>query len=411
MKSLKIIIAVFILLFIAITAIALLQPDVYSVERSVRIDSDKEKVFEYMQSPENWLEWAVWLDTNEYSVSRTGKPRINANNENRDVSTIIFDDLSGDTLLQVEIRRLQGFNSITRISLRKMGAETEVNWNEFGETGWHPARKLFLNFFMDDFIGPEIRKSLMNMKFHIENQIDSAMDITILYDNSKAMPELEKGWGFSALVENVLFDTGDDFDKLIYNIKELKIDPQKINYIVLSHKHNDHTGGAFQMAGLLDSLKAIYICGDFSYEMKARLRQSGAELIVADTAVEIVPGIYTSGQFIGSHRDYELNEHCLVLHDGNQIGIVTGCAHPGIDEMVETCRRRFNAEKIAFVAGGFHTNYLSADQLKALAIELKKTGVEKVMPMHCSGKAALPAFKEVFGDSAVKMAAGSEFEF
>ncbi|MBN1262370.1 MAG: MBL fold metallo-hydrolase, partial [Anaerolineae bacterium] len=77
--------------------------------------------------------------------------------------------------------------------------------------------------------------------------ISDTVRITILYDNTSTAPELRAGWGFSALVEyhghTVLFDAGADPTILKHNASQLNIDLAVIEAIVLSHIHQDHTGG------------------------------------------------------------------------------------------------------------------------------------------------------------------------
>ena len=71
------------------------------------------------------------------------------------------------------------------------------------------------------------------------------MKITILYDNS-ANPGLKSGWGFSCLVDSgqkILFDTGDNGEKLMYNFEKLNIDPKSVDKVVLSHNHWVHVDG------------------------------------------------------------------------------------------------------------------------------------------------------------------------
>lgn len=77
--------------------------------------------------------------------------------------------------------------------------------------------------------------------------------ITIVYDNQLHDKNLKSGWGFSCLVEHsgkkIIFDTGDNVEKLESNFKNLQINPQDFEAIVLSHNHWDHTGGLEAVLG------------------------------------------------------------------------------------------------------------------------------------------------------------------
>lgn len=71
--------------------------------------------------------------------------------------------------------------------------------------------------------------------------------ITILAENSVYGKGLQGEHGLSLLVEagehKVLFDTGAS-DLFLRNARLLGLDLSDVEYVVLSHGHRDHTGGA-----------------------------------------------------------------------------------------------------------------------------------------------------------------------
>ena len=71
--------------------------------------------------------------------------------------------------------------------------------------------------------------------------------ITILYDAFGPPSGLVKDWGFAALVEysgkRVLFDTGNDAKIFERNVRQLGIDLARLDAVVISHRHGDHTSG------------------------------------------------------------------------------------------------------------------------------------------------------------------------
>ena len=71
--------------------------------------------------------------------------------------------------------------------------------------------------------------------------------MTILYDNYVFIDGTKSDWGFACLIEGtektILFDTGTKSDVLWHNIKKLNADLSKVEQIVISHNHGDHTGG------------------------------------------------------------------------------------------------------------------------------------------------------------------------
>src|SRR5271154_1922990 len=75
----------------------------------------------------------------------------------------------------------------------------------------------------------------------------SANRVTILYDAFGKSAPTTKAWGFSALVEyggkRILFDTGNDAEIFEHNVKALGVDLTKLDFVVMSHRHADHTTG------------------------------------------------------------------------------------------------------------------------------------------------------------------------
>jgi len=175
------------------------------------------------------------------------------------------------------------------------------------------------------------------------------MKITILYDNN-ANPGLKSGWGFSCLVDGsqrILFDTGDDGDKLIYNFDKANVDPKSVNKVVLSHNHWDH----------VDGLRSF------------RKFNSEAEVVHPDDfsePIEISSGIYTTGALGLFPR-----EQSLVTKTEKGNIVITGCAHPGLEKIIRTARR---LGRIYGVLGGFH-GFSKFTELE---------GFQLIAPCHCT---------------------------
>jgi 7,8-dihydropterin-6-yl-methyl-4-(beta-D-ribofuranosyl)aminobenzene 5'-phosphate synthase len=71
--------------------------------------------------------------------------------------------------------------------------------------------------------------------------------ITILYDAFGSRRDLTRDWGFAALVEyggkRILFDTGNDAEIFARNVRTLGVDLRRLDFVVVSHRHGDHTAG------------------------------------------------------------------------------------------------------------------------------------------------------------------------
>ena len=72
------------------------------------------------------------------------------------------------------------------------------------------------------------------------------INTTVLLENSLYNRNLKKAHGLSLLIktpeQHILLDTGPD-SKFYKNAKKMGIDLSKVDSLVLSHAHYDHTGG------------------------------------------------------------------------------------------------------------------------------------------------------------------------
>jgi 7,8-dihydropterin-6-yl-methyl-4-(beta-D-ribofuranosyl)aminobenzene 5'-phosphate synthase len=224
------------------------------------------------------------------------------------------------------------------------------------------------------------------------------VEFTILYDNNPDVEGLRTGWGFASLIElpagTLLFDTGGDGPALLANFEALGKDPRAVDVVVLSHAHGDHTGG---LAALLESGAAptVYV--------PAGLAVASSRRVEVDEPQELLPGVWTTGAVRGS-----VTEQALVVQSAEGWVLVTGCAHPGIVQMVERAQEAVG-EEIHLVMGGFHLRAESAVRIEGLIEELQALGVEAAAPTHCSGDEARRLFKEAFGEQGYLIGVGTTF--
>ena len=231
--------------------------------------------------------------------------------------------------------------------------------------------------------------------------------ITTLYDNYHHSGDLRTNWGFACLVELsgtvVLFDTGGDGPTLMHNIDELGIDLARVQALVLSHDHGDHTGGVQGVLERCSDLK-VYVCDSFSSRTKLEVKENGGQLVEVTSPVEIAPGIHSTGALGAA-----IHEQSLVVDTGEGIVVITGCAHPGIVGIVRKAKQLAQGD-VLLVTGGFHLMGAS-EKLVARAIsDLKDLGVRKASPTHCTGDAAIEQFREAFGEDFVPGGVGLVIE-
>src|SRR2546428_1033212 len=74
-----------------------------------------------------------------------------------------------------------------------------------------------------------------------------AKRITILYDAFGAPSALVKAWVFAGFVEyggkRILLDAGNTANLFEHNVKQLRLDLKRLDAVVISHRHGDHTSG------------------------------------------------------------------------------------------------------------------------------------------------------------------------
>jgi len=228
----------------------------------------------------------------------------------------------------------------------------------------------------------------------------SPVTLTVVYNNIPFDKRLTTGWGFACLIETdattVLFDTGVVGSVLMDNLAALAIDPRKIDRVVLSHYHDDHTAGLDALLDVNDHL-TVYVPRSFPAPFKTHVAERARVQEVGESAV-IARQIRTTGEVAGG-----TSEQALIVETGQGLILVTGCAHPGIVKMVQHARLYGD---VYFIMGGFHLMDRMESESEAVVTTLKTMGIQKVAPSHCTGDVAILQFQAAFGTGFVPSGAG-----
>jgi 7,8-dihydropterin-6-yl-methyl-4-(beta-D-ribofuranosyl)aminobenzene 5'-phosphate synthase len=93
----------------------------------------------------------------------------------------------------------------------------------------------------------------------------------------------------------------------------------------------------------------------------------------------------------------ELRELSLAINTPEDMVIVVGRSHPGIEKIVAAAAA-INPH-IYIIVGGFHIVVASDADIEKIVTALHDTfKVEYVAPGHCTGEPAFKALKKAFGD-------------
>jgi len=233
---------------------------------------------------------------------------------------------------------------------------------------------------------------------------EERMIVTVVYDNNPSVEGLRTGWGFSCLVEGyqrtVLFDTGGDSETLLYNMEKLRVDPTKVEVVFLSHIHADHTGGLDGFLGK-NAKVDVFLLPSFPSNFKKRVKSLGANCVEVGDPIEVCKGAYSTGE-LGS----SIKEQSLVVQTPKGLVIITGCAHPGIVEIIEQVKKSFK-EDIHLVMGGFHLVSTSEPEIGEIVQDFRRLGVVKSAPCHCSGDECRELFERGYKEDFIKLGVGS----
>lgn len=248
-------------------------------------------------------------------------------------------------------------------------------------------------------------------KRKIQEGLEALQEIklSVIYDNYEFKSGLETDWGFSCVVETeeeekvLLFDTGVDSSILLANMKALGIAAEKINAVFLSHFHGDHTKG---LEGLLKIKKNLEVMVPtyFPADFKEKLESSGASVSDFKRAGKIREGLYTTGE-MGTG----IIEQSLIINTSKGLIVITGCAHPGILDIIKRAKELFDKD-VYLALGGFHLNRASKDDLKKIIDSLKQLGVQKIAACHCSGDLCRTMLQEAYGENFIVTGTGKVIE-
>lgn len=249
--------------------------------------------------------------------------------------------------------------------------------------------------------------------------------ISILCDNTVGPVAGTLGeHGFAALVEYpggaLLFDTGQGAT-LLTNAQRMNKDLHRVETVVLSHGHYDHSGGLLPLLRtcgpkrvlahpalfapryrVKDTGEAIAIGIPYTEEY---LLGQGARFDFSQGPREVAKGMLLTGEVprrtefetgdrglysdpAKEHVDPLPDDQSLVIRGERGLTILLGCCHAGLVNTIEAARQLTDESEVYAVVGGTHLGFCTGDQLEQTIQTLRRYRVRKICAGHCTGFAA-----------------------
>jgi 7,8-dihydropterin-6-yl-methyl-4-(beta-D-ribofuranosyl)aminobenzene 5'-phosphate synthase len=274
------------------------------------------------------------------------------------------------------------------------------------------------------------------------------LTITTLSENTASIPPLLGEQGLSILVRtgetSLLLDTGQSISAS-HNADTLGVDLARIDKIVLSHGHFDHTGG---LRALLQKMKRkvdivahpdVWAAKYNRYEdhppryigipfQQEELESLGANFILSRQPVVLAQGITTTGEvpmktayetidphlFVKEGGEFKpdpvLDDRGIIINTGKGLAVILGCAHRGLINTLEHARALTGIDNIELVVGGSHLIGSSQERIWQTIAALKDLKVRRLGLCHCTSLPVAAILAREFGDDFFFNSTGSRIE-
>ena len=268
--------------------------------------------------------------------------------------------------------------------------------------------------------------------------------LTVIVDNTPS-GDIKGEWGLSILVQYggkmILADAGAS-DLFAENLKKLGFSIEDIDYATLSHAHYDHGNGMPRF--FRDNKKAkLYVrettddnCYHKKFFIHAYIGVPKKLMTDYKDRIEIVSGDHElfDGAYLIPHKTPGLesigkremmfrktskgwmpddfsHEQSLVLDTEKGLVIINCCSHGGAVNIINEVRSTFPDKHVYGIIGGFHLFNKSDEEIRHVAEEIRKTGIEFVCTGHCTKERACGILKQELGESLTQLRVGLEMEF
>jgi 7,8-dihydropterin-6-yl-methyl-4-(beta-D-ribofuranosyl)aminobenzene 5'-phosphate synthase len=234
-----------------------------------------------------------------------------------------------------------------------------------------------------------------------------SIKVTTLLNNDVWMRGLASSWGLSLYVDInseeeqhiILMDTSVSSDALFKNIAKLEVNLSNVEVIFISHWHLDHCGSLSHVLPSVRKQTPVYVPCEISSGIK-KIRAAGGTPIICSEPIYIMEGVMSTGEMGGG-----VSEHSLVINIGDKgFVVLSGCAHPGIVNIVKRAQQVSGISTVYAIIGGFHIS--SKSEGVNVADFLCELDVKLVSPCHCTGVDAKNTIADILKSTYVKNGSG-----
>jgi 7,8-dihydropterin-6-yl-methyl-4-(beta-D-ribofuranosyl)aminobenzene 5'-phosphate synthase len=237
----------------------------------------------------------------------------------------------------------------------------------------------------------------------------------------------------------ILFDTGNNAAIFEHNVKALGVDLTKLDFVVISHRHADHTTGLRYVLSVNPNV-TVYVPADGANgfggvpipdaffraddSLPAKMRYFGGtdpehltfgkvydtgHFVFVNQLTEVSPGIFLVRTVSQKTGTLELPELTLAIKKSNGLLLVDGCSHAGIEAILEAASAVDPRTEVVF--GGLHLVTAPLAEIDALVENLKtKWKVQRIAPGHCTGEPAFARLREAYGENYLYAGLGTMVE-
>ena len=259
--------------------------------------------------------------------------------------------------------------------------------------------------------------------------------IVTLSENTVSANGFHAEWGLSLYAEteegNFLLDTGNGASA-VYNAERLGIDLGKIDKLVLSHSHADHTGGLrdflrrrnkeIEIIAHPDVFGLTYVAKDGKNLFRGipfrreELESLGAKFILTAEPMKLSESVLTTGE-VPMVTDFEKvvdnvsrkegtqmvpdevkDDLSIVFKTAHGLAVMLGCSHRGVVNHLLHAQKITDVKEIHTVVGGCHLFNAKAERIKKTIDALREFNIQQLGVSHCTGMKASVAMMEEFGD-------------